>query len=752
VSDAVDPFIGASTDARVGAGKTFPGAATPFGLVQVSPNTITGGDNGSGYSYEHTSIEGFAFTQMSGIGWYGDLGNFLTTATTGALRMAAGSRDQKDEGYRSRYDKKTETAKAGYYAATLTDYGIRVEATAAPHAGFLRFTFPESTESRIQIDLARRVAGASRRQAVRVVDEHTIAGFMECTPEEGGWGNGSGHPRYTVYFHAQFSKPLKNWGVWTAPIPDGQPRKNNDTSSKAYFELVRRSEILRGARSAEGKHLGFFTEFETKAGEQVEMKAGISFVSEEGARKNFEADAAGKTFDQAHEAARALWDNAFAKAKVEGGTDVQKIVFYTALYHSMIDPRLFADVDGNYPGGDGKIHQTGAFKKRTIFSGWDVFRSQFPLQTLINPDVVSDTVNSLVTLAEESGKGTLERWEFLNAYSGCMLGHPAISVIADAYAKGIRSFDAEKAWSACVKTAETWPNNIKYGYAPNNLSWTLEIAYTDWCMARLAHMLGKDAATVSRYAHRAQAYTNIWDAEGIRWFRGKGADGKWQPVTANGRLDHGAFGSCESNPYQQGWFVPHAVDGLAALMGGRAAMIADLDTFFSRTPTNLLWNNYYNHSNEPVHHVPFLYNRLGAPWKTQRWTRFICDNAYKTGAGGLVGNEDVGQMSAWYVLAAGGMHPVCPGDTRMELTSPVFDRVVWQLPDGKTFTIVAKNNAPSHPYIQSATLNGKPYGQCHIDYQTVLRGGTLELALGPEPNERWGVDAPAPQTRDGDGK
>jgi predicted alpha-1,2-mannosidase len=685
---------------------------------------------------------------MSGIGWYGDLGNFLTIATTGALRVVAGKADRPDEGYRSRFDGRTETARAGYYAADLTDYGIRAEATASPHAGVLRFTFPASDASRIQIDLARRVGGASRWQTVQVLDDRTIAGRMECTPKEGGWGNGGGHAQYTVFFYAQFSKPLARTGVWSAEIPDSQPRKVGDVVSEPYLALVRQAEVRRDVREAEGKHLGFFTEFATAAGEQVLMKAGLSFVSEAGARKNLEAEIPGWDFEAVREQARLLWDRALGKVSVEGGTDAQKTVFYTALYHTMIDPRLFSDVDGNYPGGDGKTRATGAFKKRTIFSGWDVFRSQFPLQTLINPDVVGDTVNSLVTLAEESGKGTLERWEFLNAYSGCMLGHPAISVITDAYAKGIRSFDAEKAWQACVKTADTWPNNARHGYVPEGLSWTLELAYTDWCMARFARLLGKDEQTVSLYGQRALAYRNLWDAGGLRWFRGKDKDGRWQPVPANGRLTQNAFGSCESSPYQQGWFVPHDVDGLAALMGGRAAMVAELDAFFAQTPENMLWNDYYNHANEPVHHVPFLYNRLGAPWKTQRWVRFICDNAYKTGVNGLVGNEDVGQMSAWYVLAAGGLHPVCPGDTRMELTAPVFDRVAWNLPGGRPFVIAAKNNAPAHVYIQSATLNGQPYEKCHIDYETVARGGALELVLGPEPNEQWGVEAPSSRMQD----
>ncbi|MDR2041273.1 MAG: GH92 family glycosyl hydrolase [Tannerella sp.] len=729
VSDYVDPFIGATT---VGyeAGKTFPGAATPFGMVQVSPNTVTGGDNGNGYSYEHPTIEGFAMTQMSGVGWFGDLGNFLTIPTTGDLKVVAGKAEQPEDGYRSRYDKASETASAGYYSVLLSDYGVRVEATAAPRAGMLRFTWPESKTSRIQIDLARRVAGASAWQTVRIVDDHTIAGRMECTPNEGGWGNGGGKALYTVYYYAQFSLPLKNTGVWSADIPDGQTRRLDDVSSDAYRQIVARAGIHRNVKEYEGEHLGFFTEFETAAGEQVLMKTGISFVDEEGARKNLEADIPHWDFDKVREQARALWDRELGRITVAGGTEAQRTIFYTALYHTMIDPRMFSDVDGRYVGGDRKIHTTGSFHKRTVFSGWDVFRSQTPLLTIIAPEVVNDLVNSLVTLAHESGEGYLERWEFLNAYSGCMLGNPAISLIADAYAKGIRGFDTQAAWEAVEATCERFGNGTK-GHS-GSISSTLEHAYTEWCTAELARRLGKTSEQ-EKYLQRSQSYRNVWDSVEMRWFRPRTDEGLFAPLPAKGRLQHD-YGCAESNPYQQGWFVPHDIDGMAELMGGRIAAVADLDSLFANTPADFRWNDYYNHSNEPVHHIPFLYNRLGEPWKTQRWSRFICENAYKTGVNGLIGNEDVGQMSAWYVLAASGIHPVCPGETRFELTSPLFDRIAWHLPNGKTFVVNAAGNSPENVYIQSAKLNGQPYNRCYIDYADIVNGGTLDLVMGHTPN------------------
>jgi len=743
--DYVNPFIGASTSAGAagiyhGLGKTFPGATTPYGLVQVSPNTITGGDNGSGYSYEHTSIEGFAFTQMSGVGWFGDLGNFLVMPTTGKLITASGSLKNPDAGYRSRYDKKRETASAGYYATLLTDYKIKAEMTAAPHSGMLRFTFPASQSARIQIDLARRVGGTSVLQNVEVVNDSTIQGWMKCTPDGGGWGNGDGKADYTVYFYAQFSKPLKRHGVWSANIPDGWSRKREDVESARYQQRIAEATVTRGTQKQEGKHIGFFTEFATKSGEQVLLKSGISFVSVEGARKNLETEIAAWDFEKVHQQARALWNKALSKMQVQGGTKDQKTIFYTSLYHTMIDPRVLEDADGNYPGGDGNVHQSANFTKRTIFSGWDVFRSQMPLQTIINPTLVNDMINSLITLADEKKKDYFERWELLNAYSGCMLGNPAISVVADAYAKGIRNYDIDKAYQLSLGSVEKFGNG-EQGYTPNplSISYTLEYAYFDWCVSQLAKQLGK-TADAGKYAARAQYYRNIFDAE-KGWFRPRLKDGSWEPWPAEGRLKQW-YGSMESDAYQQGWFVPQDVDGMVALMGGKEKVLADLKTFFEKVPQNMMWNDYYNHANEPVHHVPFLFNRLGVPSLTQKWTRAICDRAYKNSVEGLVGNEDVGQMSAWYILAASGLHPICPGDTKYEITSPVFNAVSIALDTAyggeKNFTITTVNNKAENVYIQRATLNGQPYNKCYIDHRDIMKGGELQLVMGDTPNDMWG--------------
>lgn len=756
----VNPFIGASTSTGAagvyhGLGKTFPGAATPFGMVQVSPNTITGGDNAPGYSYEHTTIEGFALTQMSGTGWYGDLGNFLVMPATGALKTSAGTEANPEAGYRSRYSKESETASAGYYSVVLDDYGIKAEMTATPHCAMYRFTFPENNRSRIQIDLARCVGGTSTMQEVKVIDENTISGWMQCPPEGGGWGNGLGKADYTVYFYARFSKPLKDFGIWSAAIPDDWTRKLEDVTSERYQDIVARSDVHMQLHEKKDKHLGFFANFQTEENEQVILKAGISFVSLEGAKRNLEQEIVGWDFDQIREQARESWNQALGKIAVKGGTSDERTIFYTALYHTQIDPRTFEDTDKRYTGGDKAVHQSENFTKRSIFSGWDVFRSQFPLQTLINPTVVNDMLSSLITLADESGKGYFERWELLNAYSGCMIGNPAISVLADAYAKSIGGLDMDRAYAIALATCRlsgneklgftVRSNEPESGYAgfatgDFSVSNTLELSYTEWCMAQLAKATGQKN-DYEKYSGLAQSYRNVFDPE-VGWFRARNADGSWKAWPERGRLEEW-HGTVECNPYQQGWFVPHDVEGMVGLMGGRDKVLADLTEFFEKVPENMMWNDYYNHANEPVHHVPFLFNRLGAPWLTQKWTREICRRAYKNKVEGLVGNEDVGQMSAWYVLAAVGLHQLCPGDLRFEITSPVFEEITIQLDpvyaSGKTFTVVAHHNSPENLYIQEARLNGKPLGRCYLDYSEIAAGGTLKLEMGPHPNTHWGI-------------
>lgn len=746
----VNPMIGASTSVSGagvyhGLGKTFPGADTPFGMVQVSPNTITGGDNGSGYSDEHRTIEGFAMTQMSGVGWNGDLGNFLvmpTVAEEGVpLQTIAGKEDGSVKGWRSPYDKESEEAQAGYYSVNLTRYNVKTECTASPHCGFLRFTYPKSKKSRIQIDLARRVGGTAEEEYVKILNDSTFCGYIMCTPDGGGWGDGQGKAKYTIYYYATLSVPLKDYGFWTADIPDGWSRHCDDVISEKYLQRVAKATVLRGGSSCKGKHIGLFVEFPTEENEEVTLKVALSYVDSEGAEKNYRAEGACRSFDKARLDARQLWNEALSKVKIEGGDDNMRTIFYTALYHTMIDPRIFTDVDGRYTGGDGLVHTSdGMWTKRTIFSGWDVFRSQMPLQSFINPRVVSDLINSLITLAEESGKGYFERWELMNAYSGCMLGNPALPVLADAWSKGIHSFDVQKALKYGKRTSQMFGNDA-LGYTSGSfcISHTLEYAYADWCLGMLARWAGDEEA--DSYLTKGQAWRNIFDKE-KGWFRPRDAEGNWAPWKENARTEEW-YGCIESDPWQQGWFVPQDIDGMIEAMGGRDAVVADLDSFFALTPEDLHWNAYYNHANEPVHFVPYLYNRLRQPWKTQYWTRFICEHAYFVDVNGIVGNEDVGQMSAWYVLSASGMHPVCPADGYMEITSPMFPKVTFTLGDStpaKQFTIKCHNLSGQNIYIQRAELNGKDYNCSRLPVEAITAGGNLDLYMGASPNTLWGIN------------
>jgi predicted alpha-1,2-mannosidase len=498
-----------------------------------------------------------------------------------------------------------------------------------------------------------------------------------------------------------------------------------------YQNAIRDAKVSEGAREMQGKHLGFYTEFETEENEQVLVKSGISFVDIEGAKANLEHDIDHWNFDEIRQNARIVWNNTINKVAVSGGTDDEKIIFYTALYHTLIDPRTFSDVNGNYIGADKKIHQTSDFTYRTIFSGWDVFRSQFPLQTIINPEMVNDEVNSLLQMAELSGRGYLPRWELLNAYSGCMLGNPAVSVINDAYQKGIRNYDVDKAFTYAKNTVDNTGNGA-LGYTHKHISKTLEYAYSEWALGTFAESIGKNEIA-EKYKEKGNNYRNIWNKE-VDWFRARDSLGNWIPW--KGKNVHGQ-GCIESNPFQQGWFVPHDITGLQELMGGEQAFKDTLRAFFGNTPDDFLWNNYYNHPNEPVHHVPFLFNIAGEPHLTQKWTRKICEDAYGTGPYGLCGNEDVGQMSAWYILAAIGLHPICPGDNKYEITSPVFSEIILELDPkyypGKKFKIVAKNNSKANVYIQNIKLNGQELERFYLTHEEITDGGTLEMVMGPEP-------------------
>ncbi|MCW8926505.1 MAG: GH92 family glycosyl hydrolase, partial [Xanthomonadales bacterium] len=673
--------------------------------------------------------------------------------SNGPFHPVRGRVEDPDNGYRSRISHDTEQAEPGYYAITLDDYGVRAEMTATQRTGLLRFTFPDDDSNRIQIDLARRIGGTSLRQFIRVLDNHRIEGWMDYAPAGGGWGNGlTNMVFYRFHFAAEFSRPFASHGVWSVDIPDGQTRKIEDIESETYQDLVRGGHMTEGAREQEGDHLVFVARFPNlQEGEQVQFKAGVSFVDMDGARNNLQAELPHWDFDRVRLEAETAWETALQRIVIEGASDEQKEIFYTALYHAQFDPRDFTDVDGRFYLKESGINQPRGFRYRTIFSGWDAFRSHIPLLTLIDPGLVNELVNSLIAKAEDGGLG-YPKWEIAGSYSNCMLGDPAIPVILDAWAKGIRGFDLQKAYELGRQTSlgpatirNGWDSYNRNGYVACDpvperwqgyykcVSATLENAYADWALSRLAAEAG-DTDGEAQFLARSQYYRNLYDP-GVGYFRGKYLNGEWIPWEGERVFGQG---NIESNPLQQMWFVPHDIDGLKALLG-EDRFVAELEQMFEQTPPDFAFNDYYNHANEPVHHVAYLFNQAGKPWLTQKWVRRILKKAYGTGPYGIMGNEDVGQMSAWYILSSLGFHPVNVGDGRYWLGSPQFDKAVLRLDGndhgGRTFTVIARNNSDANVFVQAVTLNGVALQRPYILHQEITGGGELLFEMGAAPNE-----------------
>ena len=721
-------------DPHANAGCT-PGALTPFGMVNVGPVTKHHGCTPSGFNSHDSTIVGFPFMRMSGTGWSAEFGNLLTMATTGPLKTAFGLDDGSFPGYGSKFSRETLVASPGYFSVMLDDYKIQAECTASPHCGVLRFTFPESETSRIQSDLAFRITGSSDFQEITIVDDYSFEGHMKYTPKTAGWGNGQAGIVYDLYFFARLSQPLGNYGFWKAAVPEDMTRLDETVNSKEFQQLLADAQIVRGTTSESGTCIGFFTEFPTSEGDQVEMKVGFSFVDADGARKNFAAEVENLSFDEVASEAEELWRDELSKVRVSGGTEAQKKIFYTSLYHALVDPRTMTDVDGRFPGADGGIYDAIGYTRRTVFSGWDVFRSEFPLLTIVEPTVVNDLINSQIALADESGRKYYNRWELLNAYTNCMLGNPTVSVIADAYSKGIDDYDVGKAYEYSVNSSDAVWDIEFYSSESVIISSVLEVAYTDWCTEQLARKLGTREDVV-KFHERSLRYKDYFNTD-AGWFVPKKKDGSWCPLPKDW-MGQVFFGSCETNLRQQGWFVPHDLDNFAELLGGRKVAVERLDSLFENTSWKMGFEPYYYHSNEPVHWIPFLYNQLGAPYKTQKWTRTILERNYFDNDEGIVGNEDEGQMSAWYVLAAAGIHQSCPGNGRVEILSPLFDKVEFDLDPawfkGKKFTIVAHGASDENIYVQKARLNGKKLQDCWFDFSAISDGGRLELWMGPDPD------------------
>ena len=713
--------IGDMTETSMhGGGKTHPGAIYPFGMVQFGPDTFEGGDNGSGYSYHHKTIDGFSINHMSGVGWYGDLGNFQVMPTTGDLNLLSSTyRDalttRDDRGYESDFSHDTEITEAGYYAVTLDTYGIRAETTASAHTGAIRMTYEEKVPRRVQINLARRIAGRSSLQELNIVDSHTIEGVIHCPNSHGGFGRGAGNVSYDLYFHAELSEDFDTFGVW-----------NKNAPSKKASSYV-------------GEELWFYSEFKPSE-KPITLKVGISYINLEGARYNFDVEAAKKDFDAIREENKKAWESSLSVVSVEGSCEERKTIFYTTLYHALLDPRIYSDANGNYLCADGSIKNDKSFVKRTIFSGWDVFRSEFPLLTIIKPDAVNDIVNTLIDIAEFKNV-SFPRWELLGHETGCMVGDPGIIVTVDAYLKGIRNFPVEKAYEICLKTVfdENSKRNGRadlneLGYVPDRISETLENVFADHCIALFAEALG-DKENCELFKKRALNYKNIFDKE-HGWMRMKNRNGEfWDFID-----EYDERGCVESNIFQQSWFVPHDVQGLVSLMG-KERFIERLERLMAESDLSAMWNRAYNHPNEPCHNIIHMFNDVNLPSRTQYWVRRVQNESYNTSEYGYCGNEDVGQMSAWYTLTALGFHMVAPGSGVFYINTPLFKRAEITLSTkyhkrgiSDKLIIETDLDPEQNTYVKGILVNGERINRTYLTWDEISNGGHILFELSSEPH------------------
>ncbi len=700
----VNPFIG--TDYT---GNTYPGATVPFGMVQLSPdNGYPGWDRIAGYYYPDSTIAGFSHTHLTGTG-AGDLYDIMYMPVTNPYR------EEKDSilGIYSLFDHADELATAGYYKVKLKDYGITVELTATERCGVQRYTFPEASSS-VFLNLRKAMNwDATLDSGIEVIDSVTLCGYRYST----GWAADQ-----RVYFYAKLSRPFDAIAIDTASMQWAEGRTGAGTVARLDF------------RPSEG--------------EQLVIRTALSGTSIEGAKRNFEAEASSDDFDGYVSAAKALWNAELSKIKVEGGDDDTKTCFYTALYHTMTAPTISSDVDGAYRGVDKQLHQASHVTYGT-FSLWDTYRAEHPLFTLMHPGRVGDMVASFIDHFKQFGR--LPVWTLYANETDMMIGYHSVPVIVEAYLKGIGGFDAHEALDACVATA----NNDGYrdigfyrrhGYVPAysdpdkweswSLSKTLEYAYDDWCIAVLAESLGK-SDTAAAFYQRAKNYVNVYNPR-TTFMQPKDERGEFvMPFNPDDYTED----ICESNAWHYLWSVQHDIEGLIALLGGKERFEEKLDSMFSYSPqhgselpifsTGMI--GQYAHGNEPSHHVAYLYNYAGKPSKTQRRVAEIMHSFYRNAPHGLCGNDDCGQMSAWYVLSAMGIYPVNPVSMEYDLGAPLFPKLQMSLGNGKVFTVIANGLSKDNIYVQRMRLNGEPYSKLTISHDVITSGATLEFDMGSTP-------------------
>ena len=719
-TDSVNVFIGTG-----GHGHTFPGATLPHGMVQLSPDTrLFGWDACSGYYYDDTSIMGFSHTHLSGTG-IGDYGDILFMPVVGEKPLIAGTAENPDEGYRSRFSHEQESARPGYYQVLLQDDSINVELTATLRAGLHRYTYPKVSDARLIVDMEPTIHGHQHPVTqIRVVNDSTIAGMKYTV----GWAK-----RHYVYFYAVFSSPF-DYKLYSGTEYQSDSTSVTVNTAKAVIRF---------------KNL--------PVDGRVLAKVGISSVDEEGARLNVEAEIPNWNFEGVMKEANTAWNEALGKIDIETSDNDSRTVFYTSLYHAFIQPSLASDVDGRYRTMGHEIKQDASYTNYTVFSLWDTFRAAHPLYTIVTPEQNQAFIRSLLRKYDEGG--ILPKWELASNETGTMIGYHAVSVIADAMMKKQCDFDVKKALEACIRSSvydttgvtpmmdrqilngKLMPVSIKYknelGYIPcdkvgGSVSQGLEFAYNDWLIAQMMKEHNRKDL-YDKYMELSRNYRNYFDPE-TKLMRGRLTDGSWitpfDPASVQRPSNY-----VEGNAWQWAWFVPQDVEGLMELVGGQKSFEAHLDTLFT-TSSELTGDpnaaadvtgmiGQYAHGNEPSHHIPYLYNYAGAPRKTQALVDHILRTLYHNDPNGLSGNEDVGQMSAWYVLSAMGFYSFCPGRPVYEIGRPIFDKVTIHLSNGKDFVIQAKNNSVENKYIRSMKLNGEDLAEPRFSHFDLMKGGEL---------------------------
>ncbi|NCC11165.1 MAG: glycoside hydrolase family 92 protein [Bacteroidia bacterium] len=716
----VNPLVG--TD---GYGNVYPGAQIPFGGIQISPDTDDHFyDAASGYKYTHPTIMGFSLTHLSGTG-IPDLGDFLFVPGTGEIKATPGTHERPEEGYRSRYAHQQEWASPGYYGVILSDYNIKAEMTSATRSGVFRFTYPETDDAFILVDLNHTLWQSCPWSNLRQINDSTITGYKLVK----GWG-----PERHIYFAATFSCKLKDFSI----LQNGHP-------------VIYDTKRFRSHKEAWGEKLMACVRFKAKKDEEIYVKTAISSVSSQGALQNLK-EISQLTFEQVKKQADNLWEKELGKYQIKGCLNTKK-TFYSNVYHTALHPFIFQDSDGKYRELDKNIGLAKDFTNYTVFSLWDTYRAFHPLLNLVNQPLNADIANSMLAHFDKSVEQMLPIWSFYGNETWCMIGYHAVSVLADMIVKGVKGFDYERAFEAMKTTAmnqhyDCLPEYTKLGYVPfdkesESVSKTLEYAYDDYCIARAAEILGKKT-DYHYFMHRSTNYKNLIDPQ-TKYMRGRDSRGNWRtpfnPTAYQGPGSiHGWGDITEGFTMQYSWSVPHDFQGYIDI-AGKAFLLKQLDKLFTTEMGKDIPGAHdiqgrigaYWHGNEPCHHIAYLYNQLGEPWKCQKWVREIAKRFYGNKPNSLSGNDDCGQMSAWYIFACMGFYPVAPSSNAYSIGSPCLEAITTRLSNGKEIKVTTSNWSDEHIYLKEVLLNGKRLQAPFIYYNDIKNGATLHFVLSKHP-------------------